>query len=226
MVSEEAIAEGRTLQGLGIAPTAFEAIVPSYLVRFRNTGQFDLKRNARLARPGAGPMLAPPIGTGLGRFARTAPAADRRTAIAPRSAQIGSAAIPEALVHVHHQRDAEDRREQVEDRHQHERREIAPAANTVPRFSTRIRAASSSDRKRPAASSKYSRPEQIGVGDEERADIHDRDEEQHQSHEIDQERQSGEAQPVEERPAERQGPPGGSAGKSTRSTTSATSSRK
>jgi uncharacterized protein YbjT (DUF2867 family) len=45
VVSEKAIAEGRTLQGLDIEPTSFEAIVPSYLVRFRRTGQFDLKRN-------------------------------------------------------------------------------------------------------------------------------------------------------------------------------------
>ena len=46
VVSAEAIAEDRTLQGLGITPTAYEAIVPCYLVRFRRTGQFDLKRNA------------------------------------------------------------------------------------------------------------------------------------------------------------------------------------
>ena len=46
VVSEKAIAEGRTLQGIGIEPTSFEAIVPSYLVRFRRTGQFDLKRNS------------------------------------------------------------------------------------------------------------------------------------------------------------------------------------
>lgn len=45
VVSETAIAEGRTLQGLGITPTTIEAIVPSYLIRFRKTGQFDLKRN-------------------------------------------------------------------------------------------------------------------------------------------------------------------------------------
>jgi uncharacterized protein YbjT (DUF2867 family) len=44
VVSKEAKSEGRTLEGLGISPTALEAIVPSYLVRFRKTGQFDLKR--------------------------------------------------------------------------------------------------------------------------------------------------------------------------------------
>lgn len=40
VVSEEAIAEGRSLQGLGIPPTAMAAIVPSYLWRFRKAGQF------------------------------------------------------------------------------------------------------------------------------------------------------------------------------------------
>ena len=33
-------AYGRTLQGLGIEPEPIEAIVPSYLWRFRKTGQF------------------------------------------------------------------------------------------------------------------------------------------------------------------------------------------
>ncbi|QFU14879.1 complex I NDUFA9 subunit family protein [Microvirga thermotolerans] len=45
VVSEAAKAEGRTLEGMGILPASFEAIVPSYLVRFRKTGQFDLRRN-------------------------------------------------------------------------------------------------------------------------------------------------------------------------------------
>jgi uncharacterized protein YbjT (DUF2867 family) len=40
VVSEAAIAEGRTLQELGITPEPMEAIVPSYLWRFRKTGQF------------------------------------------------------------------------------------------------------------------------------------------------------------------------------------------
>jgi NADH dehydrogenase len=47
VVSEAAIREGRTLEGIGIAPSAAEAIVPAYLVRFRKTGQFDLERNAK-----------------------------------------------------------------------------------------------------------------------------------------------------------------------------------
>ncbi|MCE9650125.1 MAG: complex I NDUFA9 subunit family protein [Parvibaculum sp.] len=41
VVGESATAEGRTLQGLGIAPTAPEAILPFYLVRFRRRGQFE-----------------------------------------------------------------------------------------------------------------------------------------------------------------------------------------
>jgi NADH dehydrogenase len=41
VVSEAAVREGRTLEGLGIAPVAIEAIVPSYLWRFRKTGQFN-----------------------------------------------------------------------------------------------------------------------------------------------------------------------------------------
>jgi NADH dehydrogenase len=40
VVSEAAKADGRTLQGLGITPEPMEAIVPSYLWRFRKTGQF------------------------------------------------------------------------------------------------------------------------------------------------------------------------------------------
>jgi NADH dehydrogenase len=40
VVSEGAKSEARTLQGLGIEPEPMEAIVPSYLWRFRKTGQF------------------------------------------------------------------------------------------------------------------------------------------------------------------------------------------
>jgi NADH dehydrogenase len=40
VVSEAAKTELRTLQGLGIEPETIEAIVPSYLWRFRKTGQF------------------------------------------------------------------------------------------------------------------------------------------------------------------------------------------
>jgi uncharacterized protein YbjT (DUF2867 family) len=40
VVSDAARAESRTLEGLGIVPRSAEAIVPSYLWRFRKTGQF------------------------------------------------------------------------------------------------------------------------------------------------------------------------------------------
>jgi NADH dehydrogenase len=46
IVSATADAEGRTLRGLGIVPETMEAIVPSYLVRFRKTGQFEKKTYA------------------------------------------------------------------------------------------------------------------------------------------------------------------------------------
>ena len=40
VVSEAARKEGRTLEGLGIKPTLADAILPSYLVRYRPEGQF------------------------------------------------------------------------------------------------------------------------------------------------------------------------------------------
>ena len=46
VVSDAAKRDGRTLQALGIEPTAIEAIVPSYLWRFRKTGQFRTGRVA------------------------------------------------------------------------------------------------------------------------------------------------------------------------------------
>lgn len=44
VVSDAARAEGRDFAGLGIEPVSVEAIVPSYLWRFRKTGQFDTAR--------------------------------------------------------------------------------------------------------------------------------------------------------------------------------------
>ena len=44
VVSDSARRERRTLQGLGIEPTSVQAIVPSYLWRFRPTGQFKALR--------------------------------------------------------------------------------------------------------------------------------------------------------------------------------------
>ena len=41
VVSPEAEREGRTLKALGISPTALEAILPTYLSRFRKAGQYS-----------------------------------------------------------------------------------------------------------------------------------------------------------------------------------------
>jgi uncharacterized protein YbjT (DUF2867 family) len=65
VVSESAIRDGRTLEGLGITPSAFEGIVESYLIRFRKTGQFDLKRNATQTLPD---LLAPESGGAASGF--------------------------------------------------------------------------------------------------------------------------------------------------------------
>ena len=44
VVSQLAEDEGRTLPAFGMEPTAIEVIVPSYLWRFRKTGQFKVRR--------------------------------------------------------------------------------------------------------------------------------------------------------------------------------------
>jgi uncharacterized protein YbjT (DUF2867 family) len=46
VVSAEATTQRRTLQGLGIAPESYGAIVPGYLWRYRRTGQFEGQRLA------------------------------------------------------------------------------------------------------------------------------------------------------------------------------------
>ena len=46
VVSAAAIAEGRTLRGLGIDPESYAVIVPVYLSRFRKTGQYASQRLA------------------------------------------------------------------------------------------------------------------------------------------------------------------------------------
>lgn len=43
IVSAQAASEQRTLEGLGITPNAPQAVVPTYLVRFRRTGEFETK---------------------------------------------------------------------------------------------------------------------------------------------------------------------------------------
>jgi NADH dehydrogenase len=41
IVSEDAKRDGRTLEGIGVTPESIDAIVPTYLWRFRKTGQFS-----------------------------------------------------------------------------------------------------------------------------------------------------------------------------------------
>jgi uncharacterized protein YbjT (DUF2867 family) len=53
VVSEEARAEGRTLEALGILPETMAAIVPTYLWRFRKTGQFDQRDEIPAGERGA-----------------------------------------------------------------------------------------------------------------------------------------------------------------------------
>jgi NADH dehydrogenase len=55
VVAEEARRERRTLEGLGIIPEAIEAIVPTYLWRFRKTGQFDPSTGIPIGGSGAPP---------------------------------------------------------------------------------------------------------------------------------------------------------------------------
>jgi NADH dehydrogenase len=44
VVSADAIQSGRTLEALGIAPETIGAIVPTYLYRYRKTGQYADER--------------------------------------------------------------------------------------------------------------------------------------------------------------------------------------
>jgi NADH dehydrogenase len=50
VVSEKAIAENRTLTGLGVTPESIEAVVPAYLYRYRKSGQFALPLTRRIGR--------------------------------------------------------------------------------------------------------------------------------------------------------------------------------
>lgn len=47
LVSDQARQEGRTFEGLGINPVGVEAIVPSYLFRYRRAGQFSTSEQAQ-----------------------------------------------------------------------------------------------------------------------------------------------------------------------------------
>jgi uncharacterized protein YbjT (DUF2867 family) len=53
VVSEAARSDGRALEALGIIPETIEAIVPTYLWRFRKTGQFNSRTGITVGRRGA-----------------------------------------------------------------------------------------------------------------------------------------------------------------------------
>jgi uncharacterized protein YbjT (DUF2867 family) len=53
VVSDAARRERRTLEALGVIPETIEAIVPTYLWRFRKTGQFDPNTGITVGRRGA-----------------------------------------------------------------------------------------------------------------------------------------------------------------------------
>ena len=53
VVSDAARRDGRTLEALGIIPETIDAIVPTYLWRFRKTGQFDPHTGTTVGRRGA-----------------------------------------------------------------------------------------------------------------------------------------------------------------------------
>nr|MEC9422472.1 complex I NDUFA9 subunit family protein [Pseudomonadota bacterium] len=46
VVSDKAKAEGRTLEGIGIPPATLAAVLPTYLERYREHGQYDAHRPA------------------------------------------------------------------------------------------------------------------------------------------------------------------------------------
>jgi NADH dehydrogenase len=46
VVSDAAKAEGRTLEGIGIEPATVAAVLPTYLERYREHGQYDAHRPA------------------------------------------------------------------------------------------------------------------------------------------------------------------------------------
>ena len=107
---------------------------------------------------------------------------------------------------MHHQGDAEERRQQVEDRHHHQRGDDGAggehrSAVLGPHPRRLLERAEA-----PGRELEIFAAEQIGVGDEEDADIHARDEEQQQRREVDEQRQPGKAQAVEDRAADGQRP--------------------
>jgi uncharacterized protein YbjT (DUF2867 family) len=78
VVSDAARAEGRTLEGLGIVPTGYEAVAASYLWRFRKAGQFTQDhRDESLSTAGPTDDMAP---VPTGPAPRHQPGSNRQTA--------------------------------------------------------------------------------------------------------------------------------------------------
>lgn len=64
VVSEAAKSEGRTIEALGIVPTAMEAVVPGYLWRFRKAGQFTTGRGTEAMAEIPDTLAPEPMGEG------------------------------------------------------------------------------------------------------------------------------------------------------------------
>ncbi|MBP1178416.1 complex I NDUFA9 subunit family protein [Methylobacterium sp. PvR107] len=64
IVSEAARAEGRTFEGIGITPTAAEAVVPGYLWTFRKAGQFNTDRDEEYLSEVPDTLASQPLAAG------------------------------------------------------------------------------------------------------------------------------------------------------------------
>ncbi|WP_457105538.1 complex I NDUFA9 subunit family protein [Methylobacterium sp. P5_C11] len=89
VVSEAAKAEGRTFQGIGITPTAAEAVVPGYLWTFRKAGQFSTDRDEEQLSEVPDMLAAAPMAAGSQHRPKTAsgPAIGADAGGAPGTAQ-------------------------------------------------------------------------------------------------------------------------------------------
>ena len=72
VVSEAAKAEGRTFEGIGITPTAAEAVVPGYLWTFRKAGQFATDRDEEYLSEVPDTMASQPLAAGSQHRPKTA----------------------------------------------------------------------------------------------------------------------------------------------------------
>ncbi|GEO99669.1 complex I NDUFA9 subunit family protein [Methylobacterium haplocladii] len=72
VVSEHAKAKGRTIEALGIVPTAVEAVVPGYLWTYRKHGQFAVGRGTESEAAIPDSIAPQPAGPGSAHHPRTA----------------------------------------------------------------------------------------------------------------------------------------------------------